>query len=73
VQQPPTAWEALTPAEAKVAILAARGSPNALIAQELVVSCRTVETHLQRTYAKLGIRSRTQLAPFVRSDEKPRT
>jgi DNA-binding CsgD family transcriptional regulator len=53
---------ALTPAERRVARLAAAGHSNAEIAQALVVSVHTVERHLTRTYAKLGIRSRSQLA-----------
>jgi DNA-binding NarL/FixJ family response regulator len=32
------------------------------IARELVVSVRTVDNHLQRTYAKLGISKRAELA-----------
>jgi DNA-binding CsgD family transcriptional regulator len=52
----------LTPTERRVAELAARGLANKEIAQTLVVSVSTVEFHLSNIYAKLGIRSRTQLA-----------
>ena len=52
----------LTPTERRVAELAARGLANKEIAQALVVSVSTVEFHLSNTYAKLGVRSRTQLA-----------
>jgi DNA-binding NarL/FixJ family response regulator len=52
----------LTPAERRVAQLAAEGLTNKQIAQALVVTVSTVEYHLSRTYAKLGIRSRAQLA-----------
>ncbi len=52
----------LTPAERRVAELAAGGLTNKEIAQALVVTVSTVEFHLSRTYAKLGIRSRAQLA-----------
>ena len=40
---------------------AARGESNTTIAAELYLSPRTVEGHLQRSYAKLGIRDRRQL------------
>jgi DNA-binding CsgD family transcriptional regulator len=52
----------LTPAERRVAELAADGLANKEIARSLSVTVRTVEVHLQHAYAKLGIRSRTQLA-----------
>jgi len=52
----------LTRAERRVAELAAQGLTNKEIAQRLVVTVSTVEFHLSRTYAKLGIRSRAQLA-----------
>ena len=45
-----------------MAELAAGGSSNKEIAQTLFVSVRTVEAHLTHAYAKLGVRSRTQLA-----------
>jgi DNA-binding NarL/FixJ family response regulator len=35
---------------------------NREVAATLVVTTRTVETHLTRIYAKLGLRSRTELA-----------
>lgn len=51
----------LTPAERRAVELAAQGLSNREIAQALFVTVRTVETHLSRAYAKLGVRSRTQL------------
>jgi DNA-binding CsgD family transcriptional regulator len=53
---------ALTPAERRVASLAAQGPTNREIAQTLFVTEKTVEIHLTRAYRKLGIRSRWQLA-----------
>ena len=58
----PRARGELTPAERRVAALAAGGASTKEIAQALVVSARTVEAHLRRIYAKLGVRSRAQLA-----------
>jgi len=53
----------LTPTEQRVVDLAARGLSNKEIAKVLYVSVYTVEAHLSHAYAKLGIRSRSQLAP----------
>ncbi|GAA3227140.1 LuxR family transcriptional regulator [Pseudonocardia petroleophila] len=53
---------ALTPRELCVARLAASGMSNPEVAAELIVSLNTVEFHLRNVYAKLGIRSRAQLA-----------
>jgi DNA-binding NarL/FixJ family response regulator len=52
----------LTPTELRVAELAAAGSQNKEIAGALFVSVKTVEANLSRVYAKLGIRSRVELA-----------
>jgi DNA-binding CsgD family transcriptional regulator len=52
----------LTATEERVAELVARGLTNREVAGELVVSDRTVEGHLSRIYAKLGLRSRAELA-----------
>ena len=54
--------EGLTAAERRVATLVAEGRTNREVAAALVLGERTVETHLTRIYAKLGIRSRTELA-----------
>ena len=48
--------------EFRVARLAAEGRTNSEIAQLLFITPRTVETHLTSSYAKLGIRSRRELA-----------
>src|SRR5205823_5584587 len=58
----PGAKGALTDSENQVAVLAAAGRSNKEIAAALVVSVYTVERHLSHVYAKLGIRSRSQLA-----------
>ena len=58
---------ALSRREEEIARLAASGLSNREIAERLFVSVRTVEGHLHRLYAKLGINHRSELAPFVRS------
>jgi len=55
----------LTEAEARVAKLAAAGRTNREIADALFMAVRTVEGHLSHAYAKLGIRSRTELALYL--------
>jgi DNA-binding CsgD family transcriptional regulator len=52
----------LTPQEESVAGLVARGLSNREVAAELYLSMKTVQYHLTRIYAKLGIRSRAELA-----------
>ncbi len=52
----------LTPAEERVAQLAATGLTNKELAQQLFVSVRAVEFHLGNVFTKLGISSRRQLA-----------
>jgi len=52
----------LTPTELRVAELAAAGSQNKEIAGALFISVKSVEANLSRVYAKLGIRSRVELA-----------
>jgi DNA-binding NarL/FixJ family response regulator len=54
--------EELSPAEERVAALAAEGLANKEIAERLTVSVYTVERHLTHVYEKLGVRSRVELA-----------
>jgi DNA-binding NarL/FixJ family response regulator len=58
----PSAPTELTDTERRVAELAAAGLKNQEIADRLFVSTKTVATHLSRVYAKLQLRSRTELA-----------
>jgi DNA-binding CsgD family transcriptional regulator len=56
-----TGVDALTPAELRVARLAADGRSNREIAGELYVTIKAIEGHLAHAYAKLGIESRDLL------------
>lgn len=56
------AFDELTASERRVAERAAAGSTNREIAEELFVTPKTVENHLTRAYAKLGVSSRRELA-----------
>ena len=64
-----TRAEGLTAAERRVAALVAEGRTNREVAAALFLGERTVASHLNHIYAKLGVRSRTELALRLRSDE----
>ncbi len=53
--------EGLTAAERRVAALVAEGRTNQEVAAALFLGERTVASHLTHIYAKLGVRSRTEL------------
>ncbi|TSE01570.1 LuxR family transcriptional regulator [Skermania sp. ID1734] len=55
----------LTPQEQAVAALVARGASNKEAAEELFLSVKTVQYHLTRVYAKVGVRTRSQLATVL--------
>jgi DNA-binding NarL/FixJ family response regulator len=57
--------DALTAREAEIAALIARGLTNREIAEELVLSARTVETHVANAMAKMGFANRSQLAAWA--------
>ena len=59
---------ALTPSELRTARMAASGRSNREIAEDLFVTPRTIEVHLTRTYRKLNIRSRRELADALGED-----
>lgn len=61
----------LTEREYASCILAAQGASNQAISQKLFLSTRTVEGHLQKSYAKLGIVDRRQLIPLLASMPAP--
>jgi DNA-binding CsgD family transcriptional regulator/energy-coupling factor transporter ATP-binding protein EcfA2 len=55
----------ITDREREIAMLAAAGLSNRLIADRLSVSARTVDGHLYRIFAKLGIERRDQLVHLI--------
>ncbi len=54
--------------ERETAALAADGSTNTQIAEDMSVSVRTVESHLYAAFAKLGITHRNQLADALKQE-----
>jgi DNA-binding CsgD family transcriptional regulator len=64
-RQDPAAVDQLTSTELHVAQLAAQGLTNREIGERLYVSPRTVSTHLQRMFPKLGVTARGELAAVL--------
>jgi DNA-binding NarL/FixJ family response regulator len=73
----PDSPETLTERETEVLRLLARGQANKDIARTLMISEKTVKTHISNILAKLGVQSRTQAALYavrvglVTSEELP--
>jgi DNA-binding CsgD family transcriptional regulator len=65
-----TREQGLTPAERRVAALVADGLTNREVAAALFLVEHTVETHLSHVYAKLGVRSRVELARALTADDR---
>ncbi|TDB97057.1 AAA family ATPase [Actinomadura sp. 7K534] len=55
-------WDALTPAERRVAALVAGGATNRQAAERLFLSPATIGTHVMHIFKKLGVNSRAALA-----------
>ena len=55
----------LTPREAEVLTLIARGKSNTEIAEELFVSAATVKTHINNLFGKIGVRDRAQAVRYA--------
>ncbi|WP_236825083.1 MULTISPECIES: response regulator transcription factor [unclassified Blastococcus] len=65
------AADPLTAREREVAGLVAAGLTNRQIAGQLVLSARTVETHVGSILAKLGLANRTQIATRAVASRPP--
>ena len=61
----------LTKKEMQVAGFVAQGLTNRLIAQQLVISPRTVDGHVERILAKLGFSTRSQIAAWATALGQP--
>jgi len=61
-QRSDTDTSELTPQELQVALIVTRGATNKEAAAQLFLSPKTIEKHLGSAYAKLGLRSRSELA-----------
>lgn len=61
----------LTDAEMRVALSVGAGLTNREAADQLFLSIKTVDSHLQSIYRKLAIRSRSQLAAAVAREQGP--
>ncbi|HVQ96909.1 MAG TPA: AAA family ATPase [Mycobacteriales bacterium] len=64
-RRPDRGWDALTPAEARVAEFVSDGLSNPQIAGQLYLSRRTVQTHVSHILTKLDLRSRVDIARMV--------
>ncbi|MEV6318636.1 AAA family ATPase [Streptomyces sp. NPDC051776] len=61
-RRPASGWEALTDTEHKIAELVAQGLSNPAIAARILISRRTVQSHVSSILGKLGLTSRVELA-----------
>ncbi|GAA2211791.1 hypothetical protein GCM10009850_072510 [Nonomuraea monospora] len=71
-RQPAGPLSALTARERQIADLAVGGLTNQQIAERLYLSPKTVEAHLSRTFAKLGVQSRVTLTQHLAADARAR-
>jgi DNA-binding NarL/FixJ family response regulator len=64
------AGDALTAREREIAELVAAGRTNREVAEQLVLSPRTIDAHLRSIYGKLGVRSRVELAGAMQREAR---
>ena len=65
-RHPATGWRSLTPTERRIAELISDGLLYKEVAERLVISRRTVETHVAHIFAKLSLGTRVELTRLVR-------
>jgi DNA-binding CsgD family transcriptional regulator/tetratricopeptide (TPR) repeat protein len=70
-KRPATGWSALTPTERRIAQLVGEGRSNPDIAVDLVISRRTVQTHVSKILTKLGAHTRAGIAREVNRHTDP--
>jgi pimeloyl-ACP methyl ester carboxylesterase/DNA-binding CsgD family transcriptional regulator len=66
-----TARPSLTPRQEQVAALVAQGLSNRRIAEELVITERSAESHVERILLRMGFRSRAQIAAWYAASHPP--
>ncbi|KXK59669.1 hypothetical protein AWW66_22980 [Micromonospora rosaria] len=71
--RPASGWAALTATERRIAVQVAEGRSTSEIATSMFLARRTVQTHISRALAKLGLHSRVQIAREVLRHAEPQT
>jgi DNA-binding CsgD family transcriptional regulator len=71
--EPGTGHPTLTPREHEIAGLVAEGLTNPAIARKLVISPRTVESHIDHIKQKLELTSRNEIIVWVLRGSTPGT
>ena len=64
-KSPPIYPDGLTTREAEVLGLVAQGLTNEQVAEQLIISSRTVNTHLTSIYGKIGVSSRSAATRYA--------
>ena len=62
---PPTYPNGLTTREVEVLRVVAQGLTNEQVAERLVISPRTIDTHLTSIYSKIGVSSRSAATRYA--------